>query len=90
MILIIFTIRDLINFQRKILRYQMRLSLHLALGLAMSIATTAQAADNLPSREEMWKIMKEMNMPDCLEPDMKLTYQEFYDKHKKPRKALFG
>ena len=37
----------------------MRLSCHLALGLAMSIATTAQAADDLPSREEMWKIIQQ-------------------------------
>ena len=37
----------------------MRLSRHLALGLAMSNATTAKAVDDLPSREEMWKIIQQ-------------------------------
>ena len=59
MIIISITIRAHIYFQQILLRHEMRLSCHLALGLAMSIATTAQAADDLPSREEMWKIIQQ-------------------------------
>jgi hypothetical protein len=48
-----------IYFQQILLRNEMRLSRHLALGLAMSNATTAKAVDDLPSREEMWEIIQQ-------------------------------
>lgn len=37
----------------------MTLSHHLALSLALSLATSAHAAEGLPSREEMWKIIQQ-------------------------------
>ena len=47
----------------------------------------------MPSDEsikELWDIKQKLNLPIEMDTEMALTYEEYYKKHKKPMKALFG